>query len=161
MDMIDLLPPGLYEAVITEVDEGTANPDLIHGKYLFRLEARTLEDIRRLGANSEEDNQRFATAARVSEINLGLYHTLARPAVQAMASSQSADLMQQRHPSRRRFAAFSDSNPAMAPVKTAMPTRFGPTASRWRPTIRCSRWSRSRRHGSPPAGKPTGWRAMP
>ncbi len=39
MEMIDLLPPGLYEAVITEVDETTANPGLIHGKYLFRLEA--------------------------------------------------------------------------------------------------------------------------
>ena len=117
MDMIDLLPPGLYEAVITEVDEDTANPELIHGKYLFRLEARTLDDIRALGGNSEEDNQRFATVARVSEINHGLYRTLAQPAVQAMASSQSADLMRQLHPSRQRFAAFSDRNPAMAPVK--------------------------------------------
>ena len=117
MDMIDLLPPGLYEAVITEVDDDTDNPDLIHGKYLFRLEARTLEDIRALGGNSEEDNQRFAAVARVSEINHGLYRTLAQPAVQAMASSQSADLMRQLHPSRQRFAAFSDRNPAMAPVK--------------------------------------------
>ena len=38
MGMIDLLPPGLYEAVITEVDEDTENPELIEGKYLFRLE---------------------------------------------------------------------------------------------------------------------------
>ena len=57
MDMIDLLPPGLYEAVITEVDEDTVNPELIHGQYLFRLEARTLDDIRALGGNSEEDDR--------------------------------------------------------------------------------------------------------
>jgi pimeloyl-ACP methyl ester carboxylesterase len=117
MEMIDLLPPGLYEAVITEVDEDTANPELIHGKYLFRLEARTLEDIRGLGANSEEDNQRFAAAARVSEINHGLYRTLAQPAVRAMATSAGADVMRQLHPSRLRFAAFSDRNPAMGTVK--------------------------------------------
>ena len=31
---------GLYEAVITEVDEHTVNPNLVNGKYLFRLEVR-------------------------------------------------------------------------------------------------------------------------
>jgi hypothetical protein len=117
MEMIDLLPPGLYEAVITEVGEDTTNPELIHGKYLLRLEARTLDAIRALGANSDEDNRRFAAAARVSEINHGLYRTLAQPAVQALATSQAADLMRQLHPNRLRFAAFSDRNPAMAPVK--------------------------------------------
>ena len=117
MEMIDLLPPGLYEAVITEVDEDTANPELIHGKYLFRLEARTLDDIRALGTNSEEDDRRFAAVARVSDINHGLYKTLAQPAVQAMATTAGADALRELHPSRMRFAAFSDRNPAMAPVK--------------------------------------------
>ena len=32
MDMIDLMPPGLYEAVIEEVGEDTANRELIHGQ---------------------------------------------------------------------------------------------------------------------------------
>ena len=66
MELIDVLPPGLYEAVITEVDENTVNPDLVEGKYLFRLEARTLDHIRALGGNDAEDDKRFATAARVS-----------------------------------------------------------------------------------------------
>ena len=118
MEMIDLLPPGLYEAVITEVSEDTANPELIHGKYLFRLEARTLDAVRALGANSEDDNQRFAAVARLSEVNHGLYRTLAQPALKAMTNGQSGDLMRQLHPNRLRFAAFSDRNPAMAPVKT-------------------------------------------
>src|SRR5262249_40281855 len=37
MDMIDSLPPGLYEAVITEVDDHIENRELISGRYLFSL----------------------------------------------------------------------------------------------------------------------------
>lgn len=117
MQMIDLLPPGLYEAVISEIDAATANPGLIHGKYLFKLEARTLDDIRKLGGNSEEDEQRFATVSRVSEVTHGLYRTFAQPAVRAMTTRQSAELLRATNAHRLRFAAFSDRNPAMAPVK--------------------------------------------
>jgi pimeloyl-ACP methyl ester carboxylesterase len=117
MEMIDLMPPGLYEAVIEEVTEGTERPDLIHGKYLLRLEARTLDDIRALGANSEQDNKRFATVARVSEINCGLYRTLVQPLMKAIASDPSAEAMRELHPHRVRFSFFSDLNPLVAPVQ--------------------------------------------
>jgi hypothetical protein len=86
MDMIDLMPPGLYEAVITGIDETVENPELVHGDYLFGLEARTLDDIRKVGGNSPEDELAFATAARVSEITQGVYSTLMRPAVSARIS---------------------------------------------------------------------------
>ena len=36
----------------------------------MRCEARTLDDIRAMGGNSPEDERRFETAKRVSEINL-------------------------------------------------------------------------------------------
>ena len=88
MDLIDLMPPGLYEAVITEVDEDTANPALIEGRYLFRLEPRTLDDIRAIVANNPEDDRRFVTAARVSEINLALYRTLVAPMVRALSDER-------------------------------------------------------------------------
>jgi hypothetical protein len=117
MDMIDLMPPGLYEAVITEVDHDVENPQLILGRYLFRLETRTLNDIRALGANSPEDDQRFATAARVSEINHGLYQTLVRPVVRSAIEKPAADTIRQMHPNRLRFAMFSDQNPLMQPIK--------------------------------------------
>ena len=57
----------------------TENPELIDGKYLFRLEARTLDDIRAFGVNDADDEKRFAAVARVSEVNLGLYRTFAEP----------------------------------------------------------------------------------
>src|ERR1700722_16288681 len=117
MELIDVLPPGLYEAVITDVDENTVNPELVHGRYLFRLEARTLNDIRALGGNDAEDDKRFATVERVSEINQGLYRTLVAPAVRASVTEPVAEAMRAMHPNRLRFAMYSDANPFMQPVK--------------------------------------------
>jgi pimeloyl-ACP methyl ester carboxylesterase len=117
MEMIDVLPPGLYEAVITEVDEQTVRPDLVQGKYLFRLEPRTLNDIRALGGNDAADDLRFATVARVSEINRGIYETAMAPAVRTPVTEQTAEALRAMHPNRLRFGMFSDRNPLMQPVK--------------------------------------------
>ena len=102
MDMIDVLPPGLYEAVITEVDENTANPELVEGKYLFRLETRTLDHIRALGGNEAADDPRFATAARVSDINLELYGLLWRRRADRGDRTGGRDV-RAAHPNRLRF----------------------------------------------------------
>jgi pimeloyl-ACP methyl ester carboxylesterase len=116
IDMIDTLPPGLYEAVLENKAGGTANPDLVTGNWVMRCEARTLDDIRALGGNDAADERRFATAARVSEINLSLYRTFAQPVVRAMVSSPMAEWMQQLHPLRLQYEVFSNANPLMAPV---------------------------------------------
>ena len=105
MDMIEATPPGLYEADITDVGEDTENRELVDGKYLFRLEPRTLDDIRAFGVNSPEDEKRFAAVARVSEINLGLYRTFAEPWVRAMPTAAVAEAMRDMHPNRLRFRA--------------------------------------------------------
>src|SRR5947208_414002 len=93
MDMIDLMAPGLYEAVVTGVDDTVEHPELVQGEYVFSVETRTLGDIRKLGGNSPEDDLAFATAARVSEITQGMYSTLMRPAVRAVVTEKSAELM--------------------------------------------------------------------
>ena len=116
MDMIDLMPPGLYEAVITGIDEDIENPELIQGSYLFSLENRTLDAIRKFGGNSPEDDLAFATVARLSEINQGIYSTLMRPAVRAMVTETSAQLMRRSHPNRLRFEMFANENLFMRPV---------------------------------------------
>ncbi|UPY38450.1 DUF3141 domain-containing protein [Sediminicoccus sp. KRV36] len=116
MDMIEMLPPGLYEAVITEVAEGTAHPELIHGKYLFHLEPRGLDDIRALGGNSPADERRFETVARVSEINRGLYQQFLAPVVRAMSSAESAEFLRKTHPNRLRFEMFASKNPMLAAI---------------------------------------------
>jgi hypothetical protein len=117
MDMINVMPPGLYEAVITDVAQDTGNRELLQGKYLFRLETRSLDDIRALGGNDAADDQRFATAARVSEINLGLYRTLAQPAIRASINEPIAEAVRSMHLHRLRFGLFSDRNPFMQAIK--------------------------------------------
>ncbi|MEI6161463.1 MAG: DUF3141 domain-containing protein, partial [Roseococcus sp.] len=116
MDMIEILPPGLYEAVISEVPEGTAHPELIHGKYLFHLEPRGLDDIRALGGNDDADERRFETVARLSDINRGLYQQFLAPAVRAMSSAESAAFLRRTHPNRLRFEMLSSQNPLLAGI---------------------------------------------
>ena len=116
IDLIDTLPPGLYEAVFENKGDDTVNPDLASGNWVMRCEARTLDDIRALGANDMADDLRFATAARVSEINLSLYRTFMQPMVRAMTPAPVADWIRQFHPLRLQYEIFSDQNPFMAPV---------------------------------------------
>ena len=80
IDLIDVLPPGLYEATFEARGADTANADLAVGQWVMRCEQRTLDDIRAMGGNSPEDERRFATAARVSEINLARLSEI-RPAL--------------------------------------------------------------------------------
>jgi pimeloyl-ACP methyl ester carboxylesterase len=113
IDLIDVLPPGLYEAVLTPKDPNDPTADLIAGDYLVRFETRDLDAIRALGGNGIEDERKFATVARISEINLGLYRTFLQPWVRAFANEASADWMRRLHPLRLPYELLSDSNPFM------------------------------------------------
>lgn len=113
MDMLDMLPPGLYEATFEEADENMANADLVEGRYVFRLEPRTLADIRALGENDLEDEMRFAAVHRISNINLQLYNTFVAPFVRAAVTPETAAKLREMHPNRMRFGMFSDDNPLM------------------------------------------------
>jgi pimeloyl-ACP methyl ester carboxylesterase len=119
IDMIDVLPPGLYEAVLEAKTENTEGSAFVTGEWVMRCEARTLDDIRALGGNDAADDRRFATAARVSEINLALYRTFLRPIVRQNALAPAAELMKQFHPLRLQYSAFADSNPLMGLVRVA------------------------------------------
>jgi hypothetical protein len=119
IDLIDVLPPGLYEAVITRKDPKDTRADLITGDYLVRFETRDLDDIRAFGGNDVEDERRFATVARISEINLGLYRMFLQPWVRSLANQGFADSMRRLHPLRLQYELFSDANPLMQAL-TAM-----------------------------------------
>src|SRR5215831_7958346 len=106
IDLIDTLPPGLYEAIFEDKTAETVNPDLAQGKWIMRCEQRTLDDLRAMGGNSPEDERRFATAKKVSEINLANYRTYVQPWVRAMATPQMAEWMRKLHPLRVSYEAF-------------------------------------------------------
>ena len=119
IDLIDVLPPGLYEATFEAKSADTANPELAGGKWIMRCEQRTLDDIRAMGGNTAEDERRFATAARVSEINLANYRNFVQPWIRAAVTPQLAEWMRKSHPLRVSYEAFGGDNVAMKAVAEA------------------------------------------
>ncbi len=119
IDLIDVLPPGLYEAVLEPKGEAMEHPELVTGEWVMRCERRTLDDIRALGGNDMEDDNRFAAAARLSEINLALYRAFAQPAVKAAVNPSWAEAMRRLHPLRLSYELFGPSNPFLAWVPGA------------------------------------------
>ena len=119
IDLIDVLPPGLYEATFEARGAETTNPDLAVGQWVMRCEARTLDDIRAMGGNSPEDERCFAAAKRVSEINLAAYQKFVHPWIKGMVAPQVAQWTRNMHPLRMQYEAFSSQNPWMSAVKSA------------------------------------------
>ena len=118
IDLIDVLPPGLYEASFEAKTADTINPDLASGSWIMRCEQRTLDDIRAMGGNSVEDERRFATAARVSEINLANYRNFVQPWVKSMVTPQMAELARRWHPLRVPYEALAGQNPLTKAIET-------------------------------------------
>jgi hypothetical protein len=115
MDYIDVLPPGLYETTVSEAAQRD-DAELIERDYLLEFQPRSIEELDRVVQHSPEDDARFATVARISEINLGLYRLFMQPWLRAMATPESARWMRRMHPNRLGYRLFSDRNPLMAPI---------------------------------------------
>jgi pimeloyl-ACP methyl ester carboxylesterase len=116
LDLIDCMPPGLYEILITEKAKDDVGADLIAGDYNVRIEARSIDDIRALGGNSTEEDREFATVARMSEVNQSFYRTYVEPWVKGIVHPQFAQATLAMNPLRLSYALFSDKNPMMRGV---------------------------------------------
>mgnify|MGYP006286471109 CR=1 FL=1 len=109
IDLVELLPPGLYEAVITE-RPSVSGP--VEDRYVTRFVARTLDDLRKAaGGRSPENTARFAAVARLSEVNRGLYQQFVQPWVRAVANERTAEAIRQAQPARLRYTLWTDHNP--------------------------------------------------
>jgi Protein of unknown function (DUF3141) len=116
IDLIEVLPPGLYEAVLTPKTDAVVNPDLVAGDWLVRFEERTLGDLRAIVKPDPENERRFGAVRRVSETNLALYRTFLQPFVRAFGNAQSAQWLHQLKPAELPYELFSDRNPLMRQI---------------------------------------------
>lgn len=116
IDLIDVLPPGLYEAVLTPKTADATHAELVTGDWIARFEPRSLAHLRTIVQPDPENERRFATVRRLSEINLGLYRTLFQPFVQAFANEQAAAWLHKLNPSELPYELFSDRNPLMRQI---------------------------------------------
>lgn len=113
-DLIEVLPPGLYEMVIEETREGEAE------SYVARFETRTIDDILALD-DGRKDEDAFAAVARISEVNANLYQAFVSPWVRGFSNRFLADWMRLANPARVERLLFSDANPAMWPLQALAP----------------------------------------
>ncbi len=116
IDMIDVLPPGLYEITIKDKTEKTLNADLAEGDYVVSFDHRTIADLGKIVEHRTEDDRRFAAVSRVSDINVGLYRTFMQPWVKMMATPGSAEFLQKTHPLRLPYDLISDKTKAVAAI---------------------------------------------
>ncbi|QWE09428.1 DUF3141 domain-containing protein [Polynucleobacter ibericus] len=99
---IEALSPGLYEMKLDDEE------DRVH----IRFEPRGMGDILALG-DGRDDEQLFTEVAQMSNINTELYDRFVRPAIQNMATPETAELIRESHPLRTQRVIFSDKNPIM------------------------------------------------
>jgi len=111
-DMIEYLPPGLYEMVIEEGDPATDPQEDI----LVRFEAREIEDILALDDGMTAEEQQFPLVTAVSDRNDEFYHTYVSPWVRMFSNEFTAELLRQTHSLRASRYGFSDLNPFIFPV---------------------------------------------
>ena len=116
MELIDAMPPGLYEIVITAKPGTEASSQGQGDNFDLSIEERGLDDIRALGCNSLEDEREFAAVARVSELNNAFYQTFVQPWIKMISSPQIARAAIELNPLRLAYSLLSDRNPMMRPV---------------------------------------------
>jgi pimeloyl-ACP methyl ester carboxylesterase len=116
IDYIDVLPPGLYETTVTSAAERD-DAELLERDYLLEFKARSIEGLNRdVLHHREDDDARFATVARISEINLGLYRLFVQPWIRAVMTTEAARLARRMHPIRLGYKLLSDRNPLSVPL---------------------------------------------
>ena len=121
LELIDTLPPGLYEAIITDTHPEMPGLEYTDGRYLIQFVPRTTDDILALD-DGRKDEQAFEVVNRVSQINQGLYDTFASPVVKAMSNEATARVLRETNPARLERWFFSDMNPWMLWVKSMAET---------------------------------------
>lgn len=111
IELLDVLPSGIYEAELQDKGPETLNPDLAFGDYVLSLKRRKLDDVRQIVMPNVVSDRRFAAVARISEVNLSLYRSFVQPWVRAAVMPQVAHGLQRLHPLRLSYEIVSDRNP--------------------------------------------------
>ncbi|WP_419661124.1 conserved uncharacterized protein, DUF3141 [Desulfosarcina variabilis str. Montpellier] len=114
-DMLEFLPPGLYELVFEE-----ENPKSPEQGYSARFVEREVDDI--LGYDDGlADEEAFYSVRTVSTINNTLYQTFVSPWIKMLMTEPLAEGIRQLHPLRVQRYTVSDLNPLTWPIMAAAP----------------------------------------
>src|SRR5690625_1888083 len=110
LELIELLPPGLYEAKIEDLQPKIPHSEWVEGRHLVSFVPRTLEDIKALDDGRAEE-QSFEVVERVSKVNQHLYDLAISPLVRSLSYAFNPSLLRALHPNRIENYLFSSLNP--------------------------------------------------
>ena len=135
LDLIDVLPPGLYEAIITDTTPDMPGLSIGDDRHVIRFEPREVSDILALG-DGREGEKAFEVVRHVAEMNQAMYDRFVSPVVQMFSNEMTATCLRNLNQSRLERTLFSDSNPflkALKPVAELIRTQRKPVApdNRW------------------------------
>ncbi|HZG21412.1 MAG TPA: DUF3141 domain-containing protein [Herbaspirillum sp.] len=119
LDVIESLPPGLYEMKLERKDGQQAQrwDALEPGDYTVQYQHRTMDDLRRLNPEGREEESVFSTVSQWSQINAQFYKTWVRPWVRMTATRESANALMRLNPLRMQRQLFSDAHPAASFIR--------------------------------------------
>lgn len=106
IDIIDALPPGLYEMIIIDKGKKEGMSD-----YDVRFDERDIKDLIAINDGKEqmkEEDADFSRVATISGINDRLYNTYVSPWIKMFSTEASAGILKQLHPLRINKYIFSD-----------------------------------------------------
>ncbi|MQT47883.1 MULTISPECIES: DUF3141 domain-containing protein [Pseudomonas] len=114
IDIIDLLPVGIYRADVEGVPEAEPN-GVLDDEHTMRIQRSSVDEVRAIVKPDPESERRFAAAAQSSQINLGLYRNVLQPWVRAFSTPYTAQWLQTMHPLRVSYEWWSSKHP-LAPA---------------------------------------------
>ncbi len=116
IDLIDVLPAGIFQAEIQDKTEDMPQAELVEGDFVLSFKARRVEDVRAIVQPDEENDRKFAAVDQISRINLGLYRQFVQPWVRSRATPALAHWLQSVHPLRIAYERWSSRHPLASTV---------------------------------------------
>ena len=102
---IESLAPGLYEMLISKE----------HDVYTVAFDARTIDDILKLGGERKEEIE-FAAVAGISEWATKTYELTWQPLIRALVPPAAVETRKRLHPMRQQHYFFSRKNPLFSQI---------------------------------------------
>lgn len=125
MDMIEILPPGLYEMKI-ESEQGRDDDKT----FSVGFDRRTFEDLSQAIGECRTDEKLFRAVHRSSKSQTRIYEQTLRPLIKTMSNETTAQLLRSMHPLRLQRSLWSSKNPIASAASTLNkainPTNYAP-----------------------------------
>ena len=113
MDMIEIIPPGLYEMRI-EDEQGVGKDKT----FSVDLKRRTFDDLSQAIGQYRTDEKIFRAVHRSSKSQTRIYEQSLRPIIKAMSNETSAQILRSLHPLRLQRSLWSRKNPMVSATST-------------------------------------------